>query len=191
MLEARVRRKERRSVGVSRQFAVHLLGHVDEPVDRTQEIAVERPVDKMVFVRLDIVDLTQHPGVAVAAGQPGDRPETGRHEGRPVFQQHEIGPLAPQPPPDTQPIERIHCIHAALDAQIGGRRRVDRLALSGKEPRGILQAEGVDLHLVAPVPEDMGHRLHDRRQTAPVGMRRAKNRDFLHKPSFSLLQRYE
>ena len=165
-----MRREERRRGGIGPQFAVHLFRHVYETVHGRKEIAVERPVGKVAFVRFDIVDLAQHFRMSVAAGEAGDRPEAGRHEGRPVFQQHEIGPFAADRAPHGQPVQRIHRIDAPPDAQVGGRRRRHGLALAGKQQRGILQREGLDVHVVAPPQESAGHDLQNRGQTAPVGV---------------------
>ena len=136
MLEQRMGRKERRSVGIGRELAADLLGHVNEPVDGPEEETVERFVDRMMLVGLDVVDLTQDFRMAVAACDSGDGTETRRHERRPILQQDEIGPLAPQLPPDPPPTERTDRIDAPDDGQIAGRRSVDRLALPGKSREG-------------------------------------------------------
>lgn len=54
-----MRREKRRNLRISAQFAVHLLGHIDKAVHRPQEIAVERLVSHMAFMRFDVVDLTK------------------------------------------------------------------------------------------------------------------------------------
>ena len=177
ILEQRMRRKERRSGGIGLQLLVHLFRHVDEPVDRREEIAVERTVDEVVFVRLDVVDLADRARVAVAARQTGDRPEAGCHEGRPVFHQHEIGTFAANGAPHAPPVEGVDRVDAAFDVQIGGRRRGDRLALAWKKERRILHREGLDPDVVASRSERAGHDLHDRGQPSPVGMRRAYDAD--------------
>lgn len=146
----RMRREECRNLRISAQFAVHLLGHIDKAVHRPQEIAVERLVGHMAFMRFDVVDLTKDTRRTVLFGKTGDRTETGRHKGGPVFHQHEIRLLAGDPPPHGDPVERIHRIHAPHDVQIGRRRCLHRLIPSGKENTGILERESLDLHLVAP-----------------------------------------
>ena len=173
VLEQRVRRKQGRSVAVRAKLAVHLLGHVDEAVHRMQVVAVEGFVGQVTFVRLDVVDLAQHLRMAVAAGDACNGPETGGHEGRPVLHQHEIGTLAAYPAADAHPVQRIHRIDAAADAEVRRRRRRNRLALAGKQQRGILQREGLDVDLVAPPLERAGHDLHDRGQAPAVGMGRS------------------
>ena len=180
VLEERVRREERRRRGVGLQLAVHLLGHVDEAVDRTQEVAVEGAVDEVVLVRLDVVDLADHLRVSVAAGQAGDRPEAGGHEGRPVLHEHEVGPFAPDEASDAQPVEGVDRIDTTDDMQVLRRRRREGLALPGKEQRGVLQREGADVDLRSAPLERAGHDLHDRSQSAPVGMGGSQNRN-LHK----------
>ena len=136
IFEKRMRREKRRNLRISAQFAVHLLGHIDKAVHRPQEIAVERLVSHMAFMRFDVVDLTKDTRRTVLFGKTGNRTETGRHKGGPVFHQHEIRLLAGDPPPHGDPVERIHRIHAPHDVQIGRRRCLHRLIPAGKEIRG-------------------------------------------------------
>ena len=70
-------------------------------------------------------------------------------------------------------LQRIHRIDAAADAEVRRRRRRNRLALAGKQQRGILQREGLDVDLVAPPLERAGHDLHDRGQAPAIGMGRS------------------
>lgn len=136
VLEEGMRREERRSPGVGLQLAVDLLGHVDEAIDRAQEVAVEDPVGQVVFVRLDVVDLAEHLRMAVSARQTSDGAEAGGHEGGPVLQQHEVGPVAADLPPDPPPVERIDRMDAAGDVQIGRRRVVTVWLFPGKSSDG-------------------------------------------------------
>ena len=185
IFEKRMRREKRRNLRISAQFAVHLLGHIDKAVHRPQEIAVERLVSHMAFMRFDVVDLTKDTRRTVLFGKTGDRTETGRHKGGPVFHQHEIRLLAGDPPPHGDPVERIHRIHAPHDVQIGRRRCLHRLIPSGKENTGILERESLDLHLVAPALENPGHALHNYGQAPSIRMGGPHDRNF-HIPNFIL-----
>ena len=173
IFEQRMRREERRSLAVGFQFAVHLLGHIDEAVYGPQVVTVEGLIGQMAFMRLDIVDLAEDLRMAVAARDARDGAEAGRHEGRPVFHQHEVGPLPADAPAHAEPVEGIDRIDAPADVEVGGRRRIDGLALAGEEQRRILQREGFDIDLVASQPERAGHDLHDRSQSPTVGVRRS------------------
>ena len=68
--------------------------------------------------------------MAVAARDARDGAEAGCHEGRPVFHQHEVGPLPADAPAHAEPIEGIDRIDAPADVEVGGRRRIDGLALA-------------------------------------------------------------
>jgi len=173
VLEKRMRGKQRRGIAVCLQFAVHLLGHVDEPVHDTQVITVEGFVGQVVLVGFDVVDLAEHLRMVVAAGETGNGAETGCHEGRPVFHQHEIGTFAAYPATDTHPVERVDRIDAPADVQIGRRRRGYGLALAREEQRRVLQRESLYVDLVPTPLKGAGHDLHDRSQSAPVRVRRA------------------
>ena len=168
-----MRGKQRRGVAVCLQFAVHLLGHVNEPIHDAQVITVEGFVGQVVFVGFDIVDLAEHLRMAVAAGETGNGAETGRHEGCPVLHQHEIGTFAAYPASDTHPVEGVDRIDAPADVKVGRWRRGYGLALTRKEQRRVLQRESLYVDLVAPALKGAGHDLHDRSQSAPVRVRRA------------------
>ena len=178
LFETRMGREERRSIRVGAQLAHHLVGHADETVDRTQEIAVEGAVEKVRFVRLDVVDLADHLRQAVAACQAGDRTEAGGHEGGPVFQQEHVGALGRQLPSHAPPVPRQAGVDRTADPQIGRRRGRDRLALSREEERGILPREGAEVDRMAAALVDAPHGLHDRSQTAAIGMRGTEDGDF-------------
>ena len=111
--------------------------------------------------------------MAVAAGDAGNGPETGGHEGRPVLHQHEIGTLAAYPAADAHPVQRIHRIDAPADVQIGRRRRGYGLALAREEQRRVLQRESLYVDLVPTPLKGAGHDLHDRGQAPAVGMGRS------------------
>ena len=115
---------------------------------------MKNPVGQVVFVRLDVVDLAEHLRYG-RFGAPGERwcRKQGAMKGGPVLQQHEVGPVAADLPPDPPPVERIDRMDAAGDVQIGRRRGRHGLALPGKEQRRILQREGPDQDLVATAQE--------------------------------------
>ena len=84
-----------------------------------------------------------------------------------------VEPLPADAPAHAEPVEGIDRIDAPADVEVGGRRRIDGLALAGEEQRRILQREGFDIDLIAPQPERAGHDLHDRSQSPAVGVRRS------------------
>ena len=116
--------------------------------------------------------------MAVAARQARNRPEAGRHEGRPVLHQHEIRAFAADPAPDPHQFSGFTVWTHRVDVQIGRSGRRHRLALPREEQRRVLQREGPDLNLRTPALERPRQDLQNRRQSAPIRVGGPHNGDF-------------
>ena len=161
-----------------RARGVTCLRHVYESVDGVEKVSVQRLVDQVSLVRFHIVDLAQYLGVSVLAGYAGYRSEARCHERGPVLHQNDVGALAAQPASYLDPRQRVDRRHGALDRQVAGRRRIDRLALAGEQESRVLQCECQYFDLMSARGVLACHGFHYRSQSAAIRVRRTDDRYF-------------
>ena len=126
----RMRREDGRFVRSERlQVAVHLFGHVDEPVDRSEEVTGQQRVHRPFFLRNDVVE--QRDGFDPFSPRDPAYGAQGRgHLRNPIANDHRVGPFAPYFQTGADPTQRIDRIQHPRNVESFRRRAVRILALT-------------------------------------------------------------
>ena len=109
---------------------LHALRHRHEAVDAANKIADEPFVPEMWFVGNDIVQHGYHL-YASTPTEPGDRAQTGRHEGDPELDDEQFDTCFLDLSCRAEPSEGIDAVHRPADRQTGRLRSVRILRFAG------------------------------------------------------------
>ena len=131
-----------------------------------------------MFVRDDIVEDGNQPGVFVAPDDAGNGAEAGCHEGQPELGDHQVGFLAFDFVSDLEPVERVVGVHFADDFESFRSRFGAVLGFPWEQEIRILVGEGVDFHFVPLVLEFVGNPLIEGGESPAIGVCCSENDDF-------------
>ena len=157
----------------------HTLRHRHESIHRTAEPPGERTVAGTRLVRNEVVKNTDDTSSAITTCQGGYRAEARAHKGQPELDDKQVGHLITDLSTHANPVERIARVHATCNLEIGRCRLFTILRLAREQEPGILQREGIDLHLVAFGLQLMGKTFVIDCQATAIGPSRAQ-KDYFH-----------
>jgi len=144
------------------------------------KISGEYVVEKMFFVRDNIIQLCKNCCMPVFGNDSANGSKTWRQKWRPISQDQGIGSHSANVSAYPPPVERINGVDHSCDIQIDGWWRFRKLCLSGKQQFRILQFESDDTHLFAAIYERAGKHSAQRSKTTSVGIGCTQKNDTFH-----------
>ena len=161
-------REDRRFGAVEEvELGPYLARHVDEAVERAGHIARQQPVHRTAFVREHVVHDRHRPGTA-APGDPADGSQRRGHLRKPVADDQQVGPLAPDAQAGTDPVQRIHRVQYARDVEPFRGWRVGKLALARKQEGRVLQRERIEPAGYSRPVQRAGQQMVEVGQSSPI-----------------------